>query len=369
MSLINDMLRDLAEREPRSAHSTPGIAVVPKAPGRRPKPWGRLGIFAGLIGILLAFTIWVTGTGRDKTAPTRTHVIAETRLTPPLGGAHRPHPLPRLASGTGRGTRFARSPSKQSPGNRPCRPSPAQARIAPPPPLIHETSRRVYHPAPAAIRLPQTTIEITPTRPETPARKISLDLARALRANDRGEWQRAILNLKAALTLNPDLWAARLSLVGLEVAHGGITTAHRLLVQGIELTGTSPAKRERALDWLARTGMSDTAWVLSRRYAPNPLRIHPRYLTLEAALAQATHHWHEASRLYGRISSLQPDNGWAWAGLGIALDQLGQDPGALQADRKALSLGMLTPQLTAYLKNRIRAIDQTGPSHEPPPHP
>jgi len=372
VSLINDMLRDLAEREPRSAHATAGITVVPKASRHLPQSLVRIVFGVGMIGILLGVSIWIAmrflhqpaSPHRRAALPVTLHPLplAPTRPRP----AHPVLPSPSVSTAVVHARRLAipHKPDLQQPS---ALSSIASVQIAPH--HLHELSQRVHHSTPKVIALPPSSIEIAPTRPETPARKISQDLASAERATHRGDWGRAIRDLGAALSLNPDLATARWSLVRLDIAHGQITAAQHLLIQGIRLAQTQPTSRETALNWLARTGDDHAAWVMSRHYAPHPLRAHPHYLALEAALAQASGHWHAARGLYNRMTTLQPDNAWAWAGLGIALDQLGQGPEALRADRKAVALGTLTPELTNYLNHRIHALDQMTVTHEPPRHP
>lgn len=210
---------------------------------------------------------------------------------------------------------------------------------------------------------------MTPTPPETPAQRISRDLAAAARARNRGDWRRAIRDLDTALAINPQLPRARSALVRLELTHGHVHAAHEVLIQGLRLSHTPLAWRETALDWLAHSGDARTAWMLSQHDAPHPVRAHPHYLALEAALAQATGHWQASRRLYGRMVALSPTDAMAWAGLGIALDQLDQTSGALRADRKALALGTLSRPLAGYLNQRIHALDQVISTREPSHHP
>jgi len=367
VSLINDMLRDLAEREPRSAHTTPGIAVVPKAARHRPKSLVRLAFGVGLIAILLGASAWFARRLLNEPAQPHLRAAVAVPLHPLLPSPARLEPVhPAILTGAVR-TRRQATPSKPSLRQSPVPSSVASVRMPPHP--VHAAPLRSSHRAPDVIAFPQSSIEIAPTRPETPAREVSEDLASAERATHRGNWRRAIRDLGAALAINPDLESARGSLVRLDLAHGRITSAQHLLIQGIRLAKTRPHWRETALNWLARAGDAHAAWILSRRYAPHPLSAHPRYLTLEAALAQATDHWPAARTLYTRMTALQPDNAWAWAGLGIALDQLGQAPAALRADRKAVALGTLTSALTDYLTHRIHALDQMVAPHEPPRRP
>ncbi len=363
MSLINDMLRDLAEREPRSAQAAAGIQVVPHAPSPHSKSYGKGAFAMVFLAVLAGATIWMIESGSDTSAPVSRVVGVAHRVTRPHPSVPRPNPAhpiapaPRLA--TANPELLLRPPGT--------RPQPENARSVREAKLLHGIRgmpARIEHPALEAVATPAP-VEITPTAPETPARRISIDLARAESASRRGDRRRATHDLETALALNPNLEPVRLSLVQIEIERGKITYAHELLIQGIKLAPRASRARELELDWLARTGDAQAAWVLSQPGAPHPLHDHPRYLALEAALAQATEHWHAARRLYGQVSALEPDNAWAWAGLGIALDQLGRGPAALLADRKAIALGTLTSRLTNYLKRRIHALNQPTSAHEP----
>lgn len=372
MSLINDMLRDLAEREPRSAHSAAGIAVVPKAPGHRKASPARTAWRVGVILILLGASAWVVMRVLQAPVPPRDRVAGPVP-PPPL------HPRPRrpvaaelrapLVLSTGSQSPHRGMPSKLRPALAPAptRVTVASVRIDTHPRAVPLTESRQSVPLPPPHRT--SSIEIAPTRPATRAHELARDLASADRATHRGDWREATRELTHALSLDPDLVSARWALVQLDLAHGRRASAQALLVQMIRLPVVKTTSRETALNWLARTGDAPVAWLMSRHYAPHPLREHPHYLTIEAALAQATRHWHTARGLYRRMTILQPDNAWAWAGLGIALDQLGEGRQALRADHKAITLGNLTPELTRYLGRRIHALRETALTHEPHSHP
>ncbi len=353
MSLINDVLRDLAKREPRAPGALSGIQVVPES--RRRGQVRRLSAF--LSGILIA--LFILGTGwflltLEKTShPTRSPPRSAGTMDHAGIKARKPvsfaaPPSPKVQTAPSRPRSLSTMGPSRGPLSRPVHGKPT-LRPAPLPPVASTQSLDI-HSAP----------------PATPAEQVQVELLEARRDLRHGHGRRAILRFRAALSLEPRNTAIRLALGGLEVRLGNLPAAQALLLAGIHLPSTNRRARDALINLLARTGNTSLAWQEIRHHPPTHPRAHLHYLKLAAALAQLTAHWPMAAHLYGEILTKRPGAAWAWAGRGIALEQSGQTQRALQADRRALALGDLAPTLTLYLERRIRFLEKVAPTHEPP---
>jgi len=79
-------------------------------------------------------------------------------------------------------------------------------------------------------------------------------------------------------------------------------------------------------------------------------------LQMLGALYQQQQDYAAAIMVYRRLVSAAPDAGAAWVGLAIALDGQGRG-GALDAYRRALSLGGLPPAAERYARQRRESLE------------
>ncbi len=357
MSLINDVLRDLAKREPQATGTLSGIRVVSES-GRRSRVRRLSALLSGIfIALLVLGTGWFLLTRERKphlalppphSLGTTDHAAIQTQSPVPPAAvpaqravATTQRLLHSAASG-GRSRRFVSRTIRTKPQVRPA---------------LHRP-----HP-PVAIA---QSLDIRSASPTTPAEEVQLDLLEARRDLRHRKVHRAMLRFRAALSLEPRNSTVRLALGGLEMRLGDLPAARALLLAGIRLPGTSSRARDAQINLLARTGNTALAWHEIRRHPPDNPATHLHFLKLAAALAQLTAHWSAAARLYGEIIAKRPGAAWAWAGRGIALEQSGRARLALASDRQALVLGGLAPTLAFYLERRIRFLEKTLPTHEPP---
>lgn len=187
----------------------------------------------------------------------------------------------------------------------------------------------VVHPAqpasaPRAVLRPQ--VDIASHRPDP--------LSQARQALLAGERTRAVALLEELHRRQPNdaevlRWLARAWLAD---GHG-----ERLLAELPAQLRRFPADSElRLLLARAQLQAGDSAGAVSSLagHLP-PLASDPAYHALLAACYQQTRQWRESAQLYRNLIQLRPAQGAWQLGLGIALEQLGERPGAAQHYRLA----------------------------------
>lgn len=81
------------------------------------------------------------------------------------------------------------------------------------------------------------------------------------------------------------------------------------------------------------------------------------YLSLLAAGYQQLQAFPQASRIYQKLTQIQPDKAENWLGLAVALDKLNQTQPAAQAYRQALDKNSLNSQVVDYINQRLSALN------------
>lgn len=80
------------------------------------------------------------------------------------------------------------------------------------------------------------------------------------------------------------------------------------------------------------------------------------YLALQAASYQQLQRFPEAVKLYSKLTQNQADKAENWLGLGICLDKLNQTPAASLAYQQALDKNTLNADVVSYIKQRLSAM-------------
>lgn len=117
---------------------------------------------------------------------------------------------------------------------------------------------------------------------------------------------------------------------------------------------------ERTILRRARAGEPGAAWRLARRSAPARPARHPRYLRLYAGVAAGAGHWREAAHLYGLLRRLEPRSGTVWGGYAVSLLASGHPRSARAAIRRALALGVPNRALRRYLRRERLLLSQAS---------
>ena len=178
---------------------------------------------------------------------------------------------------------------------------------------------------------------------------------KATTAMAKGQMREAQDNYYQVLVHDPHNQGAREQLAGLLYGEGRLTEASQVLEEGLRLdpaqadlrlllarVAISGGDRQKALDWL--TG-----------YQPD-LAANLDYYATWAGLAQELGQPAQASELYVKLLRQQPDQGRWWLGLGVAEDGQGHRQRALDAYGNAQLHGNLGEASTRWLEQRIAEL-------------
>ena len=178
---------------------------------------------------------------------------------------------------------------------------------------------------------------------------------KATTAMAKGQMREAQDNYYQVLVHDPHNQGAREQLAGLLYGEGRLTEASQVLEEGLRLdpaqadlrlllarVAISGGDRQKALDWL--TG-----------YQPD-LAANLDYYATWAGLAQELGQPAQASELYVKLLRQQPDQGRWWLGLGVAEDGQGHRQRALDAYGNAQLHGDLGEASTRWLEQRIAQL-------------
>ena len=87
-------------------------------------------------------------------------------------------------------------------------------------------------------------------------------------------------------------------------------------------------------------------------------------LSMLASLYQQQKKFMLASKLYNRLAAAEPTNGSHWVGLAISLEALGQSQKALKGYQQAIQIGGINNQLQQYALQRINVLLQQVTDNE-----
>ena len=361
MSVINQMLNDLEQRQPGSD----GAAVY-LAPARQQGWWILLlPLLCGLVLGILGWRTWiywqqahvVAAASEVVGADTVVRVAAPVRLPEPVVAVgerslSRHHDLADMAEAKVVANRVAEASDPVS-----GEPFATLAELDEPE-LTDEELQPELHAELAAEqqaipRAPHTASVLTIETVELSAKELAaLAERKATVAMAKGNLREARDNYYQVLAHDPYRQGAREQLAGLLYGEGLLTEAGQLLEEGIRLNpqqadfrlllarlAISEGRQPQALGWLAC-------------YQPD-LASNMDYYATWAGLTQELGHSGDAAALYVKLLHQQPDQGRWWLGLGVAEDSQGYSTRALDAYRNALLHGNLGEASTNWLAQRI----------------
>ncbi len=180
-------------------------------------------------------------------------------------------------------------------------------------------------------------------------------LRRARAAEDAGDIREAEAIYRDGLAETPDAWRLRRGLAALLHQRGETESAAGLLAEGLEDERGAPA--------LARL----KARILMEHDPERAIRVleaHPAssfgdggWHALLAALYRQTGQAEDAVPLYRELARQQSSEGRWWLGLGVALEESDEADRARAAYERALTVGGLDSELTAFLRQRIETLE------------
>ena len=191
--------------------------------------------------------------------------------------------------------------------------------------------------------------------PSTPAASAENEFRKATELLNRGRVAEAIDGYKLALQRDAGHAAARQALVALLLENRRIEEAQQYLQEGLSLY---PDRYAYAI-LLARIqvdrGDLQGAHDLLRKYAGSAAS-DAEYHAFDAALLQRLGRHKEAVAGYQAALKLVPGAAVWWMGLGISLQADNREAEALDAFRRAKSVGGLDPALLAFVDQRMKQL-------------
>lgn len=268
----------------------------------------------------------------------------------------------------------------EQPPRRQTLPLPPAEVVQPRAPVQHAAAPTVRDPRPEAPMLKPVAPEVTPTAPDrTPAtdasgtqapdrgdapapdaRAVPVPDAEALyrqglRDARRGDIAAAIEAFAQAARAAPEMAPVWRTWVSELLAMDDLARASQVLSRARAVLPGDPVLRElQARLWLQQGRMQAARALLER--APPPLHRHPNYHALLASLYQQTGDTRRAASTYRSL--LATDAGVAvwWVGLAVALEGEAQAHAAARAYARALSLKTLPAEVEAFAANRHRLL-------------
>jgi MSHA biogenesis protein MshN len=183
------------------------------------------------------------------------------------------------------------------------------------------------------------------------------EFRRATAFVNQGRIAEAMEALTSTLSIDPGHESARQTAVGLQLENRRVDDAQHLLQDGIVL---NPAQTGFAMllarIQVERADLNGGLATLQKHGAT--AGNNPDYLAFSAAILQRLGRHREAADIYQAVLRLQPGSGVWWMGLGISLQALKQPAEAVEAFRRARGAGSLSPELTAFVEQRIKQLQQ-----------
>ena len=187
----------------------------------------------------------------------------------------------------------------------------------------------------------------------------SLDAVGALRrgrdAEEAGDDDRAMAIYREALDATPEAWRVRRALAASHERRGEREAAVEVLTRGLDHEGGATQLARLKARLLREQDPEQAIRVLEEH--PAPVFGKGRWHALLAALYRQTGRAGEAVPLYRELAREQSSEGRWWLGLGVALEESGESARARAAYQRALAVGGLNSELTAFLRQRIESLE------------
>lgn len=330
MSLINQMLRDLEQRNTANAKSAPKLELRPAPHTQHQRRWYWLIAFA--LTLPLHYVWRQTHSTQTEqpavAAPTLALPAAPAQISAPTAMEPPKITLPEAPAAikTEQVIQVSKAVEPEAP--------PASVNAAPIPPTIASAAK--------------------PVKAQTPAEQADALYRRAKTGRSPSAIQ---AHLRDALALNPSHLGARtLLLQTLLKAHANPEEIADFVQESLQLFP----------DNLLFVKTQAHLYVQQKNFAAatNTLeQINPdsvddtTYLSLLAAGYQQQQRFPPAERIYQRLTQQQPEKAEHWLGLAICQDKLNQTQAAAQAYQQALDKNTLNADVVNYIKQRLSALN------------
>jgi len=345
MSLINQMLRDLEQRNNTSSHSAALNIELAKTENTTTKPWVWL-----LITVVLVAVAYFGFLGRGPEQPPKMASNPVPIAPPPPISAPAIHVEPAIPVEV--------APTLASPITTPATPPNAQTATTAP---IPEPDRN-----PPEIKQNQLAVEVRPqavtqAKAEKKARQAPLSPQQRLQALYReAETSASQLmrkeTLKEALALEPGNLHTRDLLLETLLKTGPGNELEEFLHDSLMLFPNHLAfVTSQAQLQMQHKNYAAASATLER--IDSSQTNEPVYLALLAASYQQQKRFQNAAPIYQRLTQLQPEKAENWLGLGICAENLQQRQTAIRAYQQALAKNTLNGEVVSYINQRLSALN------------
>lgn len=346
MSLINQMLQDLAQRQAPAADTLDHIAPVSVRARRKPIPaW----VWIALLGIISANALaWLWLHNRAAKPQTVATPIPGNTAKPPLRAvsvpiaamaplAPAPKPAETVAVPVPPSATFALTPS-------------LTLTLGAAKPSINLPPEKLANPVEATATAPASISK--QVKPLTTAQLAENEYRKALALAQQGRINEGMEGFAQTLALDPHHHAARLTLVGLLIDNKRMAEAERRLQEGLtlDIEQTDLAMILARLQ-VERGNVNDGIATLEHSL---PYAIEQAdYQAFLATLLQRAGRPRQAIEHYIIALKKSPQSGVWWMGLGISLKADNQPDKAREAFNRAKATNSLTPDLLAYVNQQL----------------
>jgi len=203
---------------------------------------------------------------------------------------------------------------------------------------------------PAATRETEAGKEIKQISPQQRAEH---EFQKAVALMQQGRVNEALEAYAALLKQHPAHDAGRQTLVGLLLEQGRSSEAERVLREGLAVHPDNIAFAMMLARIEVERGATAAAIQTLQKNLPHAVR-HADYLAFLAALLQRETRHEQAIEQYQNALKLSPAAGVWWMGLGISLQAEGRLSEASEAYVRAKSSESLTPELQAFVNQRLK---------------
>jgi len=179
----------------------------------------------------------------------------------------------------------------------------------------------------------------------------------ALDYSMQGETYKASEILMEVLGKTPDSIRARKLLISLFINEGKVDTAYSIINKGLKLSPKNSDLLLMKAQILSDRGKASLALETLEKSTPL-IDGYPDYYALKAALYQQKEKYPDSAILYSKLVEINPDNSTWWLGLGISMENLKRNKEALHAYNKANINDNLSYELQSYLSSRLKYLKQ-----------
>lgn len=326
MSLINQMLRDLEQRQgPQSSQPAASIHAAPEQPPRRHWPW--------LLPAMLAALYYGWNEYQHQPSPTPPSAPIDSVQAPAPSQPIETSPQPIAAPTT--------SPLPIA------IPQPTSTPLPTPKPTAVPTAKPGVSPA-----LNQPTTTRPGRRSQPPSSQNRQVQALLQQAQNSSSLLMRKETLKEALQLDPENLAIREQLLEVLIKSGNGNELNRFLNDSLQRFPNQPS----FITSLAQLQIQRKEFAAASGTLERIRSNEPGYLTLLAGSYQQQKRYRDAAEIYQRLTAGQPDKAEHWLGLGICSDNLSQKSAAIEAYQQALAKNTLNAEVVDYINQRLSAL-------------